>query len=284
MILTVLSSIVETDAFRVGAVLLPISMFILRLGKKLKKIFKAHKTKLLIWAVVTIVLFGVTTFLSYKIYDGNPQFRFISFEILFFLFGIAQFFTMRKIFPNLSADLKSFWPEFLFTLAFLCIGSIAFFSCIERLEPLYRWNYLVALIWFTIPFLVYKLYEFAFLIPAPNIIKWVHNGDRSFPTEFLLPIIINLELIKIEDGQTKSLSLKMETSEETLFGDFFRHTINDIRENKNIEIAIYNEHNEHYEWVFSTKLFWIFKRRIDFSKSIKDNRINKNATIICERL
>lgn len=284
------SSIIQGDAFKLSLGFFIIGSLIMMLVTKLRKLFTKNKKKAIIYAILILITFALTGLLSSgKVLNDTPLNSFIGFQVVFAILGGVHIYVLRTYFENLSEEENAFFPEFLFTIVILCIGLIAFFNVTNRFKEPFKFIYLASAFAFVIPLLVYKLYEFALLIPVPIFKQWLYplgeNIKDPSANELDNPLVISFEFQKkqYEDDIT---NFRVKAPESMEFGKLFYFFINDYNErHPESKIEFVDETQEPQGWIFYIKPnWWSALRHINFLKTVSGNNIKEDNVIICQRV
>jgi len=286
-----INSILQGDAFKFGIIFFFIGSLIMMLFTELRKVFTKNKKKAILYAIVVLISFALVGLLnSSKVLNDTPLNSFIGFQFLFLLLGGVHVYALRTFFKDLSEDKQKFFPEFLFTVAITCIGLISFFYITIRFREPYKFLFLISSIVFLVPFLFYRLYEFALSIPVPVYKKWLYPlGDNiKDPTakELKDPLVISFEFQKKQDNNDIT-NFRVKAPEEMEFGKLFYFFINDYNERhpeSTIEF-LNNSTNEPLGWIFYFKPnWWSGLQHINFAKTVSGNSIKEDHVIVCKRV
>ncbi len=284
------SSIIQGDAFKLSLGFLIIGSLIMMLVTKLRKLFTKNKKKAIIYAIVILITFALTGLLSSgKVLNDTPLNSFIGFQIVFVILGGVHIYILRNYFEDLSEKENAFFPEFLFTIAILCIGLIAFFNVTSRFKEPFKFVYLASAFAFVIPLLVYKLYEFALLIPVPVFKQWLYPLDESIKdpsaSELENPLVISFEFQK-KQHEDDITNFRVKAPESMEFGKLFYFFINDYNErHPESKIEFVDETQEPQGWIFYFKPnWWSSLKHINFLKTVSGNNIKEDNVIICQRV
>lgn len=277
------------DFIKIGLLLLGVSAILMGFVSGLKKLFTKNKKKFLLYILVTVILFAATAFLSNeKVLNDIPLNNYIAIQILFLCLGSLHVFTLRKFFPDLAEKFSDFWTEFLYTIVTIFIGLIGFLFVVSMYKPAYQYIFTSSALWFLIPFMVVKLYEFSISIPVAIYKKWFYPIDKRMQDpkneELVNPLVISFEFNKKK--KTKEISnFRLKGPEKMEFGKLFYFFINDYNErHPGGEIQFLDEKNNPYGWIFYTKPGWFgSQKHIDFTRTVQGNEIEENDIIICKR-
>lgn len=286
-----LNSIIQGDAFKLSLVFFFVGSLLMMLVTKLRQLFTKNKKKAILYAVFQVLCFALIGLLSSaKVLNDTPLNSYIGFQVLFLSLGILNIYVLRHYFEDLSKEEDAFFPEFLFSIAILCIALIGFFVVVNNFRPSFKFLYLTAAIAFITPILVYKLYEFATLIPVPIYKQWLYplNENIKDPTskELENPLVISFEFKK-QEQITDLTNFRVKAPEAMEFGKLFYFFINDYNErHPESKIHFLNDKDNTPEgWIFYFKPnWWSALKHINFSKTIAGNNIREDNVIICQRV
>ena len=286
-----IGNIASGDIFKLSIGLMIIGSLIMMLVTKLRKLFTKNKKRAIVYALIVLITFALTGLLSSsKVLNDTPLNSFFGFQFLFFVLGVLHLYVLRKYFSDLSEDKGAYFPEFLFTLIYVCFGLIAFIQIVNRFKSPFSYIFMSSTILFVLPTLVYKLYEFAMLIPVPIFEGWLFplSKDIKDPTkeELINPRVISFEFKKTtNDGEITNFRVKAPQAME--FGKLFYFFIIDYNERHPeglIEISD-DKTQEPSPWVFYFKPNWYSPiKHINFTQTVAANNIKEDSVIICRRV
>jgi Ca2+/Na+ antiporter len=276
------------SAFKMSMLLFIVGTVIFALMSKLRKLFAKDKKRTIIYLIFTLISFALVGVLSSsKVLNDTPLNSFYGFQVLFLILGIVHMYVMRKYFENLSEDKTDFFSEFLFSIAFLLVGLIAFYNVVFKFKIDFSLIFMTAAIVYLIPFLVYRLYEMALQIPIQVYDKWYFpvSEDIKDPTskELENPLVISFEFQKRNtDSEVTNFRVKAPNNME--FSKLFYFFITDYNVRHPESPIEYLEEDKPQAWIFYFKPNWLSSlRHIDFNKTISWNKIKENTVIICQR-
>ncbi|WP_199912795.1 TssN family type VI secretion system protein [Aquimarina aquimarini] len=285
-----LLTVINTDMFKIGIVLLVITVILMGFVTGLKKLFAKNKKKFFLYILVVLLLFAATALLSNeRVLSNIPLNNFISFQVVFLILGVLHVLALRKFFPDLSETPTSFWSEFLYTIVTVCMGLISFVYVIGLYKAEYTYIFIAAVIAFVIPFTVVKLYEFSLSIPVPIYKKWFYPLDKKVKDpkddELVNPLVISFEFNKGRNIEEIS-NFRLKAPERMEFGKLFYFFINDYNErHPGGEISYIDNGNSPSGWIFYTRPNWLgFQKFINYNKTVEGNNIKENDVIICKRV
>ncbi len=278
------------EVIKMSIIFLIVGTLLMIFMKGIKKLFSKKRKQVLIYLFVLVLLFALTALLCNPMVLNNiPLHNFFAFQFIFLLLGILHFYVSREYFETLSEKTSSFWSEFLFTVALSCIALIAFFFITNLYKPEYKFVFLGSALWFLVPILVIKTYEFAMTIPLPVYKKWYYPVGKNIKDpkdeELINPQVISFEFHK--DEKTSELTnFRLKAPEKMEFGRLFYFFINDYNDrHPESKIAYLDSKNEPHGWIFYKKPSWYsFMKYIDFIRTVESNGVREDNVIICQRI
>ncbi len=286
-----MNTLINSEVLKINIGLFMIGTMIIALVAKLRKLFSKHKKRAILYAIFVLLSFGLTGLLSSsKVLNDTPINSFYGFECIFFLMGVLHLYILRKYFPDLSNDKSEFFPEFLFTIAYVCIGLISFLQIVSRFRPSFSYLFMASALLFVLPVMVYKLYEFAMQIVLPIYESWPYPLGKEIkdPTkdELANPKVISFEFRKKEDKDDIT-NFRVKAPQAMEFGKLFYFFIVDYNErHPESEIEVLDEKTQKpSSWVFHIKPnWWSPLKRINFNQTVALNNIKEDSVIICSRV
>ncbi|MGB0950094.1 MAG: TssN family type VI secretion system protein [Marinirhabdus sp.] len=277
------------ETLQMAIIFLVVGTVLMILMKGIKKLFSKKKKQVLIYLLVLFVTFALTALISNeKVLNNIPLYNLYAFQFIFLLLGILHIYVCREYFGVLSEKAGSFWSEFIFTIAVCCIALIGFVVVCNLFKPEYSYVFLGAALWFIVPMLVVKTYEFSMSIPLPVYKKWYYPVGKNIKDpkneELINPHVISFEFHK--DEKTSELSnFRLKAPEKMAFGKLFFFFINDYNDRHPESKIIYlNDQNEPNGWIFYKKPRWYsVMKYIDYVRTVESNGIREDSVIICQR-
>lgn len=284
-------SLLNSNVFKISLGFFFLGSILMGVVKKLRQIFTRNKKVTLLYLLFILITFGLVGLLSSsKVLNDTPLSSFIGIQVIFILLGILHLFTLKRFFPDLEEDKTNFFNEFLFTVVIVLVGFFAYINVIDRFRPDYSFTFLGAGICFMIPFLVNKLYQFAFNIPVPLYKTWSYplDGTIKDPTkeELVNPAVISFEFQKAFDDKTIT-NFRIKAPENMEFGKLFYFFINDYNERHPESTVQFLDPNtqEPQLWNFYFKPNWYgSSTHIDYTRTVIGNNIKENDVIVCTRV
>lgn len=267
-----------------------VSSIIMMLVTKLRKLFTKNKKRALLYALFILATFALTGLLSSsKVLNDTPINSFFGFQVIFFGLGILHLYVLRKYFPSLSEDTSEFFPEFLFTLAYTCLGLIAFIQIVNRFKSPFSYIFMSSAILFLLPTLFYKMYEFAMHIAVPIYESWMFPLSKEIkdPTkeELANPRVISFEFKK-NKNENDITNFRVKAPQAMEFGKLFYFFLIDYNERHPeglIEI-LDTKTQQPCNWVFYFKPnWWSPIKHINFNQTVAANNVKEDQVIICRR-
>ncbi len=286
-----MNAIINNDILKINIGLFIIGTLIMTMVTKLRKLFAKNKKMAIGYALFVLLTFALTALLSSnKVLNDIPINSYYGIQFMFFALGILHLFVLRKFFPELSSDSAEFFPEFLFTIAYTCLGLIAFLQIVSRFRPSFSYLFAASALLFIIPTLIYKMYEFALEIAIPVYDSWLYPLGKEIkdPTkeELANPKVISFEFRKNED-EDDITNFRVKAPQAMEFGKLFYFFLVDYNErHPEGEIEILDEKTQvPCSWSFHLKPnWWSTVKRINFNKTVAANNIKEDSVIICNRV
>jgi len=243
------------------------------------------KWKLLLYLILAGILIGLLSVLGFIAFTRLPLWIFIAGNAWLLIVGILHAWLFEKIIP-----LESKIPgKILFTLAvcFLGYGLILLSYKLYFKAPFPRFCFLPAFL-FIAPTLVLIAFDFFIKIPLKIFKAWDFPAPGTLPdpsdNEMADPIIINFEICKqIKESRTV---FKAKAPKAMDLGRLFYFFIIDYNSrHANNPILINDVNNKLFKWSFLTAPNILTGRRhLDPELTITGNKLNENASVICERI
>jgi hypothetical protein len=230
-----------------------------------------------------------------------PQLAYLTCLLIFLLLGILHTWRMyslywaRRVSGDPSRD--SFFSEFVFTLFMTALGIIGFTIHLWIWASEFALAFSTALIFFPLPFLFLKAYDFAIQIQAPDYEKKAVWEDFSpslgKDTEINVRFNVHAQLVDEKKFFSKMTGVYVEAAYEDILGNVFRYGIEEInREEPDIQIIDLNRNeSKPFWWLFYIKFIlwrpstWNRKiRYLDAGRTVKENRLISGDIIVAKRI
>jgi hypothetical protein len=191
----------------------------------------------------------------------NPVIFFGLLQVIFFDFGCIHAYALYK--TDSWSEPESFLHEFAFTLYLGLLGAVGFLIVFLLLNRQgYALMFTASALFFLVPFMVLKCFDFMLMIPAEVYPKWYYpTGEiEEIPDDFLEDssiVIVELRMQKTNAPDSEfvksrsKLPLKMELGR---FFPVFLDAFND--RNPGSQIHFMDENKEPYAWNFYIQPKW----------------------------
>lgn len=293
-----------TSYFIYSYLLLPLlGLLFLILGIIIAKKTKLLKNKkMVIYFLAAAIILALPGLLGFIDYWFMP-YVYIGLIVFYILCGCWNIRLLYSIEPKFKEDF-AYYAEFLFNL-FLMFLSLALFSLLFNLMNELKYGIWAAtcVIAFILPSLFYKTYISYIEIPIEIYSVWKYDKDLDLSQfdsmDYNKLHVMELELFKNVNDPIPS-KIKAKAPDNLVFGVWFQKFITDYNVKfPSTPIAVDNQtyktdtdfdldssfNFEIYTWIFYVKpSFFLPRRRIDFTKTIKENRLNEKYTIIAKRV
>ncbi len=256
---------------------------------RFKKILGRERLKSFIYAIIFSLLCALSAlFASAQIFSFPLFYIFIAMQGFMLVLGIIHLLILPKIFR--WARKKSFWPDLLFTIAIVLIGSTPFIFAFNYIRPeLYNPLLLGSFLPFLIPTFFMKTFEKAIDIPTKVYRKWYFPVDEKYkqPSSELMKnmLVIGLEFNKRWRNEDVT-NFRVKAPEEMDFEKLFYFFINEYNiKHPEDQIDIVDSKGQPQGWVFYKKPKWysIFTHFVQPERTINKNNLRENSIVICER-
>ena len=257
-------------------------------SKQLRKRTKGWtKTKTFAYALGGLIagaLLGLLGLLNIS----NPLLFFIGFQLYFLLFGIAHLVLMYRILP--WADPDRFWKELLFSMLLILLGGLGFWLIFKWMNgATYALLFATSTFVFILPYMFWKMADYAIAIPPKEYKKWQHPVEGAVPEIDLSKkhFMISFKLAK-NVSQENSPRFRVMTNGTVTLGELFHSFIFDYnaepQHGSDPITYIDPDDNEPYEWHFKKKTWWGGKTYLDHELSIDKNGLHEKDTVFAIRV
>jgi hypothetical protein len=232
------------------------------------------------------VLIAASSKLGFYEFTRLPLWFFIVAHIWLLAVGILHAWLFEKLIPLEHKVLGKIL--FSFAVLFLGYGLITMAFKVYYHAPFPR-LYFVPGFFFLAPTFVLIAFNYFVKIPVKVFKVWDFPTPGSIPdpkdSEMADLIIMNFEIRRLRDDGTRTV-FKAKAPKTMALGRLFYFFIGDYNSrNPNNPIVISESENKLYRWSFYRNAgFFAGKIHLDADKSIVENRIKENSSIICERI
>jgi len=257
-------------------------------GLFLGKVKEAAKKKwlVLLYLLIVGILIGAISQLGFYNFTQLPVFFLILAQLWLLIVGALHVWFFEKFF-RFEMDYLS---KILITLAVLLFG----YGLVTLVFKLYfnatfpRVYFLPAL-FFLAPAFVLMAFDFFTRIPVKVFKVWDFPTPGSIPdpkdSEMANVIIMNFEIRRKTEDADRTV-FKAKAPRTMTLGKLYYFFISDYNSrNPNQPILITDNDKKLYKWSFYRSVgILIGKVHLDADKTVLENRIKENTTIICERI
>ncbi len=249
-------------------------------------------------SVKVFVIYSLVTLLSYALIGlsglmkiENPLKLFIALQVGSTLLGIIHAFTLYRL--NAWNDRDSFVHELVFTLYVSALAALSFIVVFSLCNQMgYVLIFSGSIIFFLVPFLVLKCYEFMIQIPEEVYTKWFYpigQGENDLPEELLDDtnvVIIEFRMLQNTNEDSELIKSRSRLPLKIEFSKFFPAFLEQFNDrNPGRKIQFMDANNEPHGWNFYLlPKWWQFKTYINPQLTIRENGIKENSIIIAERV
>lgn len=243
-----------------------------------------------IYSVVAILVFGLMGLTSLiTITDATGFLMWL--QVGAFAAGLIHALSLYRL--NSWSQQESFWHEFVFTMYVTMLGALAFVLVFAHFDKHgYGLLYASAFIFFLLPFMVAKSFDYMLLIPEDVYPMWYFPAgeiDLDIPEDVMDDesiIVVEFQMAKstAEDAEIiksrSKLPLKLE------FGRFFPIFLDQYNDrNAGTQIEFKDAAKQHYGWNFYIKRKWYQSPiYINPELTIRENGVRENDIIVAERV
>lgn len=279
-----------TRTVLIAAALLGVSLAMFMMMFSIIKNFWKSKRKMLIYVVVALVAFALVSLLGWEGFIDSPNTLLLVFQGCFLILGIAHVWALYSYMD--WGKKESVWPDILFSLFIWLIGLIPFYLLYISVAQADGFQYymLGASIFFIIPFFFTKTFVSALNMPLPDIEKWYYPVHLEIPDpeahELENPFVITFILPKRAED-VEATNFRAKAPENMNLGGLFYYFVEDFNEQHlDNTLEFTDNFGRPFGWVFYFKPRWyrLFKKRyLNPAKTVKQNGIEENSVIVCER-
>lgn len=243
-----------------------------------------------IYSLLTVLAFGLIGLTGLVNIESAPGF-YRGLQTVIFIFGVVHALTLYRL--NSWSAQESFLHEFVFTLYITLLGALAFLLVFGHFnKQSYGLLFSSAFVFFLVPFLIAKCFDFMLMIPDEVYPLWYFPSgevDLDIPEDVMDDesiIVVEFQMAKAKDIDSdiiksrSKLPLKLELSR---FFPIFLDQYND--RNPGTQIQFMDENKQPYGWNFYIKPKWYQSAiYINPNITIRENGVKENDIIIAERV
>ncbi|MTI31898.1 TssN family type VI secretion system protein [Xanthovirga aplysinae] len=247
-----------------------------------------YKKKVLIYIILSFLVFGLNAFLGYSSLFQEEQQTFIYIQVSLLLLGSVHVLFVHSYFKAFDEEeavgkhiffslIISLYGMFILTLVSTVLAKTDFLHLM-----------LSAYFCFLIPSFFERTFIKAIAIPMKIMKDWVFPVQNGFsePNDGELKdlIFLNLEFYKTTNDVHKT-SFKAKAPIRMDFGRLFYHFVNDYNDRHEERIEVLNKEEKAYRWVFYLKPPWYGTAKyVNHDLPIYMNGIRENSVVICKRV
>lgn len=235
---------------------------------------------LLLW--IALALPALLGFIDYWF----MPYAYLGIMLFSFLLGIYHIYALRKVIPEIKD--KPFYVEFLFTFVSMLIGmglfTLVFNLCNELQYGIWA---ATAIVPFIFPCVFRKTYISFLNIPLEVYKTWnYHNQNDELDTDLIdysKVLVVEIEMFK-KPGDDKAQNIKAKSSEDLLFGVWFKIFIDDYNKRTPQSPITHSDYENSYGWLFYTVSSILGRKKyIDPDLTFAGNNIKEKNVIIAKR-
>lgn len=235
---------------------------------------------LLLW-----VILALPALLGFIDYWFMP-YAYLGIMLFSFLLGVYQIYALRKVIPEIKD--KPFYVEFLLIFVSMFIG-MGLFTLIFNLcnELQYGIWAATAVIPFIFPCVFRRTYISFLNIPLEVYKVWNYHNQKgeldSDLIDYSKVLVVEVEIHKKPEDE-KAQNIKAKSSEDLLFGVWFKIFIDDYNKRTPHSPLVYSDHQNSYGWLFYTVSSVLGRKKyIDPDLTFAQNGIREKNVIIAKR-
>lgn len=263
-----------------------IAFFIAKKSKLLKN------KKFVIYILLTSIIIGLPGLLGFINYYFMP-YVYIALQVVYFLCGWWNIKLLDIVEPKIR-EKYPYIAEFFLLVVIVSIG-MAIFSVLFNLTNELQFGIWAStcVIIFILPSIFNQTYQSYLMIPVEIYDIWKYSKEldlsRFESMDYDKLHVMELEIFKSVVDPLSS-KIKAKAPDNLEFGIWFQKFITDYNvkfPSTPIEVDYVDNDNmlEVYSWIFYVKpSFFLPRRRIDFTKTIKQNKLSEKYTIIAKRV
>ncbi len=243
-----------------------------------------------IYSVLTVLAFasiGLTGLINIESASGFL----VKLQIAVFVIGIIHALTLYKL--NSWSTQESFWHEFVFSLYITMLGAFAFLLVFNHFNKQdYALPFTSAFIFFLVPFMVAKCFDYMLMIPEEVYPKWYFPAgevDLDIPEDVMDDesiIVVEFQMARDAGEDSDMIKSRSKLPLKLEFGRFFPIFLDQYNDrNAGTQIRFVDENKEAYGWNFYIKPKWYQSPvYINPELTIRENGVKENDIIVAERV
>ncbi len=244
--------------------------------------------KLIFYFLASCLVLALPALLGLIDYWFMP-YAYIGLQALYLLLGWYNLKILKWLIPDINE--KPYYIEFLFSFVAMFAGG-ALFSLVFNLcnELQYGIWASTCLLLFIFPTLFRKTCQSYIDIPQEIYKIWSYNsqageaaGDGSENIDADKIQVVEMELFK-QVSDKEPLNIKAKTSEDMLFGTWFKLFVDDYNKKSAQSPIVYSDYENSYGWIFYTVSTVLGRKRyIDPDLSFSRNKMKEHRVVIAKR-
>jgi hypothetical protein len=255
------------------------------------KNFWESKKKMVIYVIVSLFAFALVGLLGYDGFINDPNVMLMVFQTCFFGLGMLHVWALYSYME--WDEEESVWPDLIFSVFIWLVGLIPFYLLYNTLSGAdgYQFFMLAGSLLFIVPVLFRKAFTAALDMPRPDMEQWYYPVHLEIPDpkahELENPFVITFIANK-KPEETETTTFRAKAPENMNLGGLFYFFVEDFNE-QHVEntLEFTDRMGEPYGWVFYFKPKWYLlfsKRYINPAQTVKENGIQEDSIIVCERV
>jgi len=244
----------------------------------------------IIYTVVTILTFALIG-LSGLIAVADASYFFMGLQGAILVLGIIHVIALYRL--NSWSAQDSLWQELVFTLYINMLGALIFLLVFSKLNKQgYALLFTTSFIFFLIPFLVVKCFDFMLNIPDEVYPMWYFPAgevDLEIPEDVMDDesiIVVEFQMAQSVDENSEMVKSRSKLPLKLEFGRFFPIFLDQFNDrNPGSQIAFLDADKQPYGWNFYIKPKWYQTANyINPELTIRENGVKENDIIVAERV
>jgi hypothetical protein len=257
----------------------------------LKEEGKEVSVKVFIIYSVVAILIAALLGLTGLITINSASSFFMGLQAAVFVLGIVHVFALYRL--NSWSEQESLWQELVFTLYVAMLGAFIFLILFNVLNKHgYAVLFTSSFIFFLVPFLVVKCFDFMLMIPAEVYPMWYFPAgevDLEIPEDVMDDesiIVVEFQMARALSDDAETIKSRSKLPLKLEFGRFFPIFLDQYNDrNAGTQIEFLDGSKQPYGWNFYIKPKWYQSPRyINPDITIRENGVKENDIIVAERV